>query len=242
MCLYKYRSVTKNSLEILINRKIFLPNPSQFNDPFDGQLHPQNFMSELEELGYKNDDSQISRLEQYVSDRINTYGIYSLSNKCDDILMWSHYSDAHKGFCLGFKRDLENYFDDYDWQIRKESVRYESTHPFMNVYRDLVSNSRFNSNEKFLDYMDLGIALLEAAITIKHSSWEYEAEERIISEVKGQHSFEPEALVCIVLGMNISKEDENTIRSLLNLNPWQHVKIYRAQRSKAALSLEIIPA
>ncbi|MBV9575704.1 MAG: DUF2971 domain-containing protein [Gammaproteobacteria bacterium] len=33
----------------------------------------------------------------------NQLGILSLSSCNDSILMWSHYADFHKGFCIGFK-------------------------------------------------------------------------------------------------------------------------------------------
>ena len=30
------------------------------------------------------------------------YGVLSLSKRWDSILMWSHYAEHHKGFCIGF--------------------------------------------------------------------------------------------------------------------------------------------
>lgn len=32
------------------------------------------------------------------------FGIYSLTSKSDNLLMWSHYADSHKGFCVGFDK------------------------------------------------------------------------------------------------------------------------------------------
>lgn len=237
--LYKYRAVNKNSLEILINRKLYLATTSQFNDPFDGQLMPRDFMSELRELGYKGDDTEISRHEQFVGDRLNGYGVLSLSKKCNDILMWSHYADSHKGFCLGFKDDLWRYFDDHDWPIVHMPIRYSSKHPFIDIHNDLISKKRFNSNDGFLNLCDMSQALLDAAITVKHSSWDYEEEERIVSEVSGLHSFRTEALGSLVLGMNISDSNEATIRSLLDNDQWRHVRLFKAKRGKAALTVEI---
>ena len=36
---------------------------------------------------------------------VDKMGILCFSEHCDDILMWSHYSDGHKGFCLEFDRE-----------------------------------------------------------------------------------------------------------------------------------------
>jgi len=55
-----------------------------------------------------NDNEDIRRLnrlhdfETYISSRLEGYGVYCLSKKSDDILMWSHYADSHKGNVSGF--------------------------------------------------------------------------------------------------------------------------------------------
>ncbi|MBL7103181.1 MAG: DUF2971 domain-containing protein [Bacteroidales bacterium] len=33
------------------------------------------------------------------------YGILSLSAKWDNILIWGHYAEKHKGFCIGFNEE-----------------------------------------------------------------------------------------------------------------------------------------
>ena len=41
--------------------------------------------------------------ENYIYEQQNKhYGILSLSKRWNGILLWSHYSDSHKGFCVGF--------------------------------------------------------------------------------------------------------------------------------------------
>jgi hypothetical protein len=35
----------------------------------------------------------------------NFYGVLSLSERWDSILMWSHYGDFHKGYCVGFREE-----------------------------------------------------------------------------------------------------------------------------------------
>ena len=228
-----------NSLEILINGELYLANTRQFNDPFDGKLLPSDFVSELKELGYSGNEKELLNHDSFVKDRINGFGVLSLSRVCDDILMWSHYANAHKGICLGFKYDLCRYFNDHDWQIDHMLVRYLNDHPFKAIYEDLISKKRFNSEDGFLNLSDMSHALIDAVFTVKHSSWSYEQEERIISHVSGAHSFRAEALDHIVLGMNISRRDELTIRSLLTSPQWRHVRFFRAKRGRAALSVDI---
>jgi hypothetical protein len=98
--IYKYKPINKYSLEILINRELYFPKTNEFNDPFDGRLLPSDFINELKELGYAGGEEEIARHDDFVKDRINSFGVLSLSRVCNDALMWSHYADAHKGFCL----------------------------------------------------------------------------------------------------------------------------------------------
>lgn len=63
----------------------------------------ENEISALDKkLEFKLDEVQ----ENYDKDFIETYdkhyGIFSASSIWDSILMWSHYGDYHKGYCVGF--------------------------------------------------------------------------------------------------------------------------------------------
>lgn len=239
--LYKYQQVNKYSLNALINRQLFFAKPCQFNDPFDAQLLPEDYINELGYLGYSDTDLYINNANSYVCNELNTCGIVSLSKTCNDILMWSHYADAHKGFCLGFENDLQIYFKEHEWRIENKPIRYLShnEHPYRAIHSDYISKKRFNSGHGFLDQMELSSSLLEAAITIKHFSWSYEQEVRIVSDFCGPHYFDKEALDHVILGMKISREDEMIICSLLDNELWKHVRIFKAEKGKAMLSVEI---
>lgn len=42
---------------------------------------------------------------------LNENGVCCFSARNNEILMWSHYADSHKGFCLGFKTDSAPFSD-----------------------------------------------------------------------------------------------------------------------------------
>ncbi len=77
-------------------------------------------------------------------------------------------------------------------------VPYESELPFKKTLEDLQSKSRFNSVHVFANHCMLGQALLEAALTIKHESWKYENEVRVVSEMNGFQSFMSAAIDCVI--------------------------------------------
>lgn len=240
--LYKYKDVSKYTLEIFINKEIYFPVSSLFNDPFDSQLLPSSFVQELKDLGYLLESDRLSSHEPYVKERLLNYGIYSLSKKNDDILMWSHYAKSHTGICIGFSEKITHHFSDYDWPFWVYDVVYEVDHPFKKILEDFNTRTRFNSGNKFLDHCQLSQALLDAALTVKHENWQYEHEVRVISEVNGVQGILPSAIETVVLGLNISNSDEHTIRSILSNSEWNHVRLYRAVRGKAALKLDIVEA
>lgn len=83
------------------------------------------------------------------------FGIFSLSAVNDNLLMWSHYSNSHTGFCIGF--DAEKLFD---LSGSLGEVVYDNVFPEINLFD--------NSTKNFLRFF----------IT-KSNDWEYEAEYRI---------------------------------------------------------------
>jgi hypothetical protein len=106
---------------------------------------------------------------------------------------------------------------------------------------DFLAKKQNNSKSSFEDYGKLMVALRISAITVKHKSWEYEQEVRIISNFgKGKYQFNPKSLECVILGMNISKYYEKKVIAHLKNEKWKHVRLFKAQRSKSELALDII--
>jgi hypothetical protein len=231
--LYKYRRIDRYGLDILINSALFFPKPITFNDPFDGQLLPENFKSELKELGLDNGEHHIDSYNAAIKEYLNRVGVLSLCKKEDNILMWSHYADSHQGFCLGFKPDLIRQIETEGIPTYQYTVAYEKHHPFKKIYENYPKINCFG------DFCELVEALKKAALTIKHKNWKYEEEERLISDKSGLYLFHPEALHCVILGLNISESDAFTIKNLLKRDEWKHVRLLKAFRGKAALKLEI---
>ena len=92
----------------------------------------------------------------------NGVGVFSLSEKCDDLLMWAHYADSHHGVVIGFENthpffDQRNHDDD-PFRLLKP-VEYSQSRPRV----------------KGLNLDDL-----VAALTLKSEEWAYEKEWRFL--------------------------------------------------------------
>lgn len=115
-------------------------------------------------------------------------GVLCLSEVSDDILMWSHYADSHRGVCLQF----DGYFEDF---ANAQKVIYLPVRPRINPFCQGRTE------------------MMEAALLTKAEHWKYEREWRIVQYESGPglKRIPPESLTGIVLGAQISEKDTETV-------------------------------
>ena len=133
--LYKYYAYNENSLSVLINKKIWVAKPESFNDPFDCNY---NFSLKLDEEILKQGDSNIKDIQinaaatnKVLKERFSNTGIFSMSKRNNSILMWSHYANQHKGFCIEFERKPESILGNDDVTKR---VDYEDDYSDIEMF------------------------------------------------------------------------------------------------------------
>lgn len=132
MPLYKYLTCPDGDQEkmdwvrqILVEHRLFFASRRFFNDPFDcvvpslsqipgtflkrfvEQLVDRKFpnASELKRLEMMTRLMSVNALEEIrrgLQDEVDRAGIVCFSKVRDDILMWAHYADKHKGLCFEF--------------------------------------------------------------------------------------------------------------------------------------------
>ena len=124
---------------IFTHNDVYFPSPSEFNDPFDCRVqisfdassdergtYLKGFLKRKRpELNYAERRREARRLSREgrlkdpaivkgtrdrLQEHVNEAGVFCLSKRRDHILMWSHYSAGHKGFCLEFKGEQDNCF------------------------------------------------------------------------------------------------------------------------------------
>jgi hypothetical protein len=203
--LFKYR--TLESLEkILQNNSLWFSNPQDFNDPFDCQIVVEGNHSEkeLKELIKRTVHAPITDLEvaqlakevatipgkceEILNTSITNFmarnGVCCFAGNESNLLMWSHYSNSHKGVCLKFDALKDPAFFTFLFP-----VNYQSEYPNYNHLGD-------------------GHDILRSLILTKSDHWQYEQEQRILkpNEV-GLHQFKKPALVEIIFGCRCSEED-----------------------------------
>jgi len=177
-------------------------------------------------------------------DKMDQYGILSMTQHEDDLLMWAHYAEEHRGavleidvnneaFCAGFTRgsDTDEKADEWCGDVCYPEKR--ATPPV--------------SHEDFI-----------ASLFLKSPQWSYEAEYRIIRQIKKGSKLEsttdrtghdiylfPLPASCIkrlIFGVRSDDAFRSHVASIIRGSPeLAHVMLSQAQLCQDVYGLEITP-
>lgn len=224
---------------IFLSNELYFAPPSKFNDPFDCKLLPsfqttkeirRKFYSEQQKAipelvdvpqniieAFSDELTELETKTAFKSSLENTLesvGICSFSGNNDDILLWSHYTNGHTGFCLEFDiRSGDSFFS------RAIRVNYKKMYPSINIYED----------KKWMQNI----------LLTKSNRWEYEAEWRILKyDGPGVEQFPETSLSAVILGCQMPEKDKDIIRNLVSRRG-SKVQIKEARIKEYEFGLEI---
>ena len=164
----------------------------------------------------------------------NRVGILSLSETPDNLLMWAHYAEGHRGFVLMLDGSHDFFRDDrpvFGFE-KPERVEYSSERP----------------------QMPLNDPNMSAIFFIKGSPWTYEREWRYLKEIEDAvvlrqqtnalpvalFHVPPKCIQGVILGCYRDRELEDKILDLRRTCPeLRHLRIQQARASKTHYQLRI---
>lgn len=205
--LYSFRKANDYTLADLMNNQITVCNASEMNDPFDSLanlLSTPEILSQLcekrDHINPQSDAYKFFRIRSFVANR-NTFE--DDDSILSNMLMWSHYTDSHKGFCV--KYELSK-----DFYEKSDFTNMAFRHLMPVVYSDktITIDERIDTTNSFSQ---------------KAKCWEYENEVRLITYSDKCDSpflslpLEENCRVKeIVFGIRCSEQWKQTIRTLLH--------------------------
>ena len=142
-----------------------------------------------------------------IKDYYKDFGVLCFSEINNDILMWSHYSDGHKGFCLKFDTSYAPFrYHDTTLDAISICVDYKKFFPELSLKEINEQNGYVQTLFPFAQR--------------KWENWGYEKEWRILS-TRGDltYAYDQSALCAIYLGCKTSVEDEMTIKEIIGRYP-----------------------
>lgn len=144
---------------------------------------------------------------------LNKRGVCCFSARNDDILMWSHYADCHKGFCLGFRSDSEPF--SRAWQ-----VEYQAEIPAVNPTSLIL--------EEVQD-------AFRAMVVTKSQCWSYEQEWRLFHmEADKAYGYAAGDLESVYFGASMPERQQLVIGKLLD---GTGTRLYRMERDPSQFSV-----
>jgi hypothetical protein len=164
---------------------------------------------------------------------LDKYGIFCLTESNENLVMWSHYSQDHKGLVVGFNREHHFFLQNKPCEVEYSNRRLPIT-----INNGLVRvNGRLNS-------VDLRLLFR------KHTDWCYEKEWRLIKELKDCNQSEKNkdvyllkipntAISNITLGANMPQgEIERICNAIGGDDRWSHLTVYKAELSAKEYGLD----
>jgi len=203
---------------VLVSNRLFFTDPSEFNDPFEmvPALFKRKVFQRVKETSKKISSETMNRVLLEVweehKDRYKKWGVCCFTESVDDIVMWSHYGDKHKGVCLVFDTS-------YKFFKGVGKVRYVPERPSMPMFR--------KDPQRILEIMLCKLEL-----------WSYEKEWRLFRRHRNRsYVFPKSSLIGIVFGCRCSPEDKDLI---LRMTQGRNLEYLDARMSPYEYKLELV--
>ncbi len=162
---------------------------------------------------------------------LDNTGILTLSATSEDVVLWSHYADSHKGFCVGFDfsevtRLCESYALGKNMKCYQFDVAYTTEFPIY-PFIDLFDDSGSTSKKMF---------------ATKHKNWEYEQEWRIVFTYGTNIRIHiPRSVIrSVIFGWEMPLEDQEEITSILRYLD-SDIDLFKAVKKTADFGLDLYP-
>lgn len=256
--LYKFRSWEDKFHRQIINDSLaFFTSPLRFNDPFDcaipvhfGKLSSHEILQDINEhlkqhqphlkrserrakarelkkqKHYKNMELQ-TQLQREI--RASAFGIFSLTSNPNNIVMWSHYADSHKGFCIGF--DIQKLLKTalglttYGGRtlpvlLELHKINYMETFPYMD-------RQRLSTWKRMI-----------IPVTTKSTDWSYEEEYRVLAYGAPDRAaaIPKGTIVKLILGCETPKEQKAELIDIV-ADKHSNIDLYQAKKKTDAFGV-----
>jgi hypothetical protein len=276
--LYKYWHVSDRSLMALSRQTLYAQHFTRFNDPFecgahfvagqiDREAEPDRFAALIRAWGFDDPaDAPLEDTEEYF-EQFETYDlemalpgvrICCFASERDNILMWSHYGDALRGFCIEFNEAvIDEVISDLPGFPFITDVTYSDAAPsvdgmVLGVLDDQLGYAYMCFHEEKNDFWLGEVERLRGQIkelyrhgfATKPVAWSYEKERRLIVQTDLHDmeplaiSYPPEAVKSIIVGELMAPEHLARIKEIAR-DKYPAVPLRSARRELFTYKLKV---
>lgn len=230
MLVYKYRGGTKEIIErdiqSLEENYFWSSSIDALNDPWETIVKSEKFQKQSKSIGWLLNQKRkeaLSKVQDALTkllEALKKAGIYSLSGNVLDEILWAHYANGHKGFCIEY--DLDKLLNSYSGTFFSFPIIYTKNPPNIEL-KDISSK-----NEE----------LIKKLAGYKSQRWSYEKEYRITTNFSGPYYYEYDALKSIYFGLRMENDFKDLIMKKLK---GRGVKYYQVEQVDKSYKLKTKP-
>lgn len=220
---YKYRggddNVFERDLESLESNYFWAPSRLELNDPCETLVSAEMLRRQIDGLTklFGQNKTSIEHLYSAIDtllDKRSKVGIYSLSTSFDHELLWAHYADSHKGFCIQYDLDL----------LVNQNI-YQDLHIFPVVYKKELPSISIEDISKERDYF------FRKVFGTKSNLWTYEKEIRVITDTFGENDYDYSAVIAIYFGYRMLDQHKKKMMNRLQGRGIKYFQMYLEDNS-----------
>ncbi|WP_175726375.1 DUF2971 domain-containing protein [Burkholderia ambifaria] len=210
MKLYRYRQINTNTFSEIAERQAWFSKYSELNDPFEGR-----YVNKSSDIGM---DVLIQKIR-----------VCCFSKRNDNLLLWAHYAENHRGVCLEYD------IPDEIFRTQFFPINYSATQPVIEkINRYPVGDVNAGS---------LLMTMKDAVFLMKSEDWKYEEEWRMLRITerlaeKGEKHAIPGNLSAVYFGLHTSEAAKNIVTKLATSVP--PVRFCQASLRVGYFSLEFV--
>lgn len=258
--LYKYKNFNSYWRSTLFDGLVYFPDASTLNDPFDCHIYidtkkfsdfmnvfaskyvfPGVLQTDIEKAYNARIESNLDREYNFIRKNIL---LTCFSETVNSILMWTHYADSHKGFCIEYdaeKIDIE--YKRFLFPVIYQRDVYDFTDiAIMNdssytKYMEIIKMKGIKTEYELKDFTNnVAIPML-----IKAQEWSYEREWRIVvpSFIFGTNEhfiYLGNAINSIYLGVNCD-EKSTDVNEIINWAKDRKINVYKMDKNPSKYEL-----
>jgi hypothetical protein len=207
-------------------RKIYARVISEKHPHFNSAKVEQEVEYMMSE-GLLNKEGVFYNYEKISQEMINeTVGVLSLTNTKDHVLLWSHYSYNHEGYCIGYYKDKL-----LDYLIKQHTsfkdVPFDFDVSYAEKYPEIIPLDYKNSAE-----------YIKTALHTKSIVWSYEQEYRIVflGSSRKKIILPKDVIAEIILGCRMPDKDRYEVGTFV-MKEYPHVSLLQAEKDKESFQL-----
>lgn len=216
---YKFYKPNCDAISAVTHNALYAASPLLFNDPFEAMCEVRDFtqINNIEQVSARHDNTHRYKTRRFVI-------CLSVQKQQQpeikkNILMWSHYADSHRGFCVEYNNSLLDSLSLQSDFVTQHEIAYESELPVVNIYDDGYSTE---------------------PILTKSRCWEYESEHRFVFKKEGLKYLPnnpSEVISAIYLGTHMDMKSSVAIQ-LLAFGKENHIPCCKMEYSPCQYELK----